>query len=237
MVSQETETDTESSQSDNINNIINSNNFSDSNKDKSLKYCIVKKEYLYWLAALVWYIGVIACGNTGYLLLLDAQNTYNNSDNEMYIMYLCWSFSIFIGLLLSYILFIPILKKNLIRILSLENPKIYEFFRIRFWFMLIFFDGGIFICTTYFAKDSLSHALIGALDFSVCISLGISGILYITEWKSFHEKCINLRDTGKDFIQNSNIIYSHKSPVFNDNNLEINNDDYISNSSVISNTL
>ena len=131
--------------------------------------CVVRKELLYWLAALVWLIGVLACADTGSKLLVDAQERYPKE--SLYIVWICWSASVLLGILLAVVLFVPILRNNLQRILSLEAPRIHEFFRVRFWFMLIFFDGGIFVLTKFFAKDALSHAIIGALDFSVALSL------------------------------------------------------------------
>lgn len=153
--------------------------------------CSVDKEILYWLAALVWLVGVLATGETGTNLLVDAQRRYDNKD--MWIVYTCWALSVAVGLTFAHLLFVPIFKKNLVRILALEDPRIYQFFRMRFWFMLIFFDGSIYLVTKLFAKDELSHALIGALDFSVCVSLSVSGFLYFTEWKSFRQKCIEAR--------------------------------------------
>lgn len=164
--------------------------------------CLVDKEILYWLAALVWVIGILATGETGSKLLVDAQERYGSE--QLWIVWLSWALSGTIGLILAYVLFVPILKRNLARILALEQPHIHEFFRMRFWFMLIFFDGGIFVVTEYCAKDRLSHALIGALDFSVCISLTVSGFLYFTEWESFRQKCIENRTEVDGVIGTAN---------------------------------
>lgn len=141
---------------------------------------------------MVWVIGILATGETGSNLLLDAQERFDV--DHMWIYHLCWALSAVVGLTFAYLLFVPILKRNLTRILALEEPHIHEFFRMRFWFMLIFFDGGIFVVTKFCARDALSHALIGALDFSVCISLTVSGFLYFTEWAGFRQKCVEQRN-------------------------------------------
>ncbi len=85
------------------------------------------------LAALVWFSGAAVLMIKATLLVLEAQQLYSGYE---------WSggvvaAGVLIGVLKAKYLFTPICRKNLRRIAALEQPLIWQFYRLRFFAFLI----------------------------------------------------------------------------------------------------
>lgn len=91
------------------------------------------KRTLKLLASLVWYSGGVVLSIKSSILLFEAQNISPN---------LIWIWlAVFSGLMIGYIkaryLFRRLCIKNLKRIDALNNPKLWQFYRIPFFFFLL----------------------------------------------------------------------------------------------------
>jgi hypothetical protein len=136
----------------------------------------VRKKTLKILAGFVWYTGFLALMVKSLKLFSEAYSL--NSNIESLMGTLLFTF-ILVALKTKYI-FIKTCQKNLNRIDALENPKVWEFYRVRFFLFLISMIGlGAYL-------SSISHGNywflmgIGVLDMSVGLSLFISGFIF---WK------------------------------------------------------
>ena len=101
-------------------------------KDKSSQL-IVSNRTLNILAAIVWYTG-------GIVLLLKGSNLLIEADTikpEKYWPQLAAITGLFFGSLKARFLFNKSCQKNLNRIAALNRPRIWQFFRIRFFVALI----------------------------------------------------------------------------------------------------
>jgi hypothetical protein len=191
--------------SDNKNLLVCSDTESDVSQDRHSEHafsatrfpcCIVDKKILFWMAAAVWIGGVVACSEKGTTLLLAAHE--DMASHTKWIVFLCAALGVFTGLVLGYFLFIPILKKNIDRIVHLESPRIYDCYRLRFWVFLMIVGGGGSILTNMYAEDAQSMAIIGGLDISVGLSLGSSFVIYFTEWSAFRNACDKIRNRQRN---------------------------------------
>jgi len=136
----------------------------------------VKKQTLKKLAGFVWYTGFLALFIKALKLFTEAYALDNN------LLTLCWIF-LFTALLVilkTKYIFIRTCRKNLVRIESLKEPKIWEFYRVRFFIFLI----TMMVLGAYLSRISHGNYWflmgIGVLDMSVGLSLLFSSFLF---WK------------------------------------------------------
>ena len=128
------------------------------------------------LAASVWYIGSLILILKGGSLLIEAEGLKPGQ---------AWTWSaaiigLFLGGLKAKILFRKVCKKNLNRIAGLEQPKIWQFYRLRF-FVFLFFMSTIGAFLSRLAHDNYPFLLsMAALDLSIATALmGSSYIFWI----------------------------------------------------------
>ncbi|NQV49238.1 MAG: hypothetical protein HQ507_01980 [Candidatus Marinimicrobia bacterium] len=128
------------------------------------------------LAALVWYSGVFFLLSKGAELSNDAQEL----EPEKWGKTLAWMGGILVGIVKTRFIFLRSCRKNLARIDGLKAPKIWEFYRIQFFFFL-----GLMILTGGFLSRTAQghHAYLVAvamLDISIGTALLLSSQLF---WK------------------------------------------------------
>jgi hypothetical protein len=132
------------------------------------------KKILKLLAILVWYIGVVALSIKSYKLFFQA---YSINSNITYL-----ALVLLIGVLLSLLktkyIFIKSCKKNLQRIDSLKNPKIWNFYRFRF---ILFLIAVILLGTwlSHLASGNYIFLLIvGVVDMALALALLFSSYIF-----------------------------------------------------------
>ena len=134
----------------------------------------VRKKTLKILAGFVWYTGFLALLIKSLKLFKEAYAL--NSDIETWVLILLFTL-ILVGFKTKYI-FIQTCQKNLNRIDGLQNPKVWEFYRVRFFiFLITMISLGVYL-------SSISHGNywlligIGVLDMSVGFSLLLSSFVF-----------------------------------------------------------
>jgi hypothetical protein len=134
------------------------------------------KKTLKILAALVWYTGFLALVIKATVIFIQAY-ALDNSLNTLFIVLLITL--VIVGLKVKYI-FRKVCRKNLERIVLLKSPKIWEFYRVRFFIFLIsMITLGAFL--SRMAEGNYWFLMgVGVLDLSVGLSLFFSGFLF---WK------------------------------------------------------
>ena len=129
------------------------------------------------LAVLVWIIGGVMLIRKGGELLIEA---FALNPLSVWI-----GFSIMLGVLLgslkSKYLFVKSCKKNLIRIDALEEPRLWQFYRPKFFFFLTLMIGtGVTL--SRLAHGSFPFLLgVAALDISIATALLSSSVVYWQE--------------------------------------------------------
>lgn len=94
---------------------------------------MVSHKTLKILAALLWYVGVFILLTKGSELAQDAQDLAPEKRGQG----LAWLGGIVVGLIKTRFIFIKSCRKNLARINALQMPKIWQFYRSRFFVALI----------------------------------------------------------------------------------------------------
>jgi len=136
----------------------------------------VEKRTLKLLAAFVWYTGFMALVIKATLLFVEA---YTLNDNALLFITVLLFTSLLIYFKVKYI-FSKVCKKNLKRIDALTKPKLWEFYRIRFFiFLITMIILGAFL--SRMAEGNYWFLMgVGVIDSSVGLSLFFSGFLF---WK------------------------------------------------------
>jgi len=137
----------------------------------------VKKNTLKVLAGAVWYIGFFTLLMKSLMLFSEAYSI----NNDILTLLLILLFTFILVVVKTKYIFIKTCKKNLKRIESLKEPKIWNFYRVRFFIFLVTMItlGG------YLSKISQGDYWflmgVGVLDLSVGLSLFFSSFVF---WKS-----------------------------------------------------
>ncbi len=131
----------------------------------------VSRKVLKYLAMIVWYIGFIMLSIKSYALFEEA---YDINSNLLYI-----SSFLVVGLVLGLVktkyIFIPACLKNLKRIDSLENPKLWQFYRIPF-FLFLFSMITLGAYLSHLAQGNYIFLVsVGIVDMALAIALLYSG--------------------------------------------------------------
>ncbi len=128
------------------------------------------------LAALLWYSG-------GIILFFKAQSLLAEADSlnpESHWLWLAILIGIFIGLLKIVFIFRKVCRKNLARIYTLPEPKIWQFYRTGFY---IFLTCMVILGSSlsYAAQGNFSFLIVMAiLDFSLAVALlGSSYVFWV----------------------------------------------------------
>jgi hypothetical protein len=136
------------------------------------------KRTLKWLAAAVWIIGGFVLLRKTNSLLSEAYAIHANSLNIT----LTVLGGVAFGSVKSFFLFRKSCRRNLARIDALTQPKIWQFFRLQFYFLLALMIG------TGATLSRLAHGnypfLLGvsALDLSIGVALLSSSVIYGETW-------------------------------------------------------
>lgn len=135
------------------------------------KWLGTSKKMLIRLAALVWFAGVFILLFKSTALLIEAVRT----GAPFLAAVLAAATGVVIGVIKAKYLFIRICEKNIQRILALKSPKIWQFYRTRFFFFL-----ALMIAFGNWAYRLSSHsavllAALAVLELSVSTALLISG--------------------------------------------------------------
>jgi hypothetical protein len=144
-------------------------------KDKSPQL-IVSNRILNILAAIVWYTG-------GIVLLLKGSNLLIEADTikpEKYWPQLAAITGLFFGSLKARFLFNKSCQKNLNRIAALNRPRIWQFFRIRFFVALIIMITMSVILSGLVHNNYIILISVAILDLSISIALLGSSYVF---WK------------------------------------------------------
>ncbi|MFC1760422.1 hypothetical protein ACFLZD_02750 [Candidatus Neomarinimicrobiota bacterium] len=144
-------------------------------KDKSPQL-IVSNHILNILAAIVWYTG-------GIVLLLKGSNLLIEADTikpEKYWPQLAAITGLFFGSLKARFLFNKSCQKNLNRIAALNRPRIWQFFRIRFFVALIVMITMSVILSGLVHNNYIILISVAILDLSISIALLGSSYVF---WK------------------------------------------------------
>ena len=128
------------------------------------------------LAALVWYIGVVVLLTKSGFLFLEAQK---NGADQLFILMAVLS-GIVIGKIKAKYLFYNIGKKNIDRINLLTNPKLWQFYRKRFFaFLFLMIALGQYLSGVAYGENMALIAL-AVLELSVAFALFLSSHCF---WK------------------------------------------------------
>ena len=144
-------------------------------KDKSPQL-IVSNRILNILAAIVWYTGGIVLLLKGSNLLIEA----NTLKPEKYWLQLAAITGLFLGSLKARFLFNRSCQKNLNRIAALNRPRIWQFFRIRFFVALMVMIVMSIILSGFVHNNYILLISVAILDISISIALLGSSYVF---WK------------------------------------------------------
>ncbi len=128
------------------------------------------------LAALVWYTGVVVLIAKSSALFLEASK---GGADQLFILMaiLC---GIVIGMIKAKYLFYNICKKNIYRIKLLTNPKLWQFYRKRFFvFLFLMISLGKYLSGVAYGENIALIAL-AVLELSIAFALFLSSHCF---WK------------------------------------------------------
>ena len=129
------------------------------------------KKMLIRLAASVWFAGVFILLFKSTALLIEAVRT----GAPFFAAVLAAATGVAIGMLKAKYLFIRICEKNIQRILALKSPKIWQFYRTRFFFFLAFMITFGNCAHRFSSRSAVLLAALAVLELSVSTALLISG--------------------------------------------------------------
>lgn len=130
----------------------------------------VSHQTLKLLAALLWYIGVFILLTKGAELARDAQELQPENCGQS----IAWIIGISVGLIKTRFIFIKSCQKNLKRINTLEQPKLWQFYRYQFFIalgLMLFLGASL----SRMSQDNYTFLIaVAALDISIGTALLIS---------------------------------------------------------------
>ena len=133
------------------------------------------KKTLVILSAVTWILGGIFLFLKGYSLLKEA-NTINSN---MEIISAVMVTAFIVGLIKNRFIFSKFNLKNLNRIDNLEEPKIYQFFETRFFFLLCLMIVLGIILSRMAAGNYIALLAVGTLDLALATALIKSSTLFL----------------------------------------------------------
>jgi len=132
------------------------------------------KNTLKILSAVVWYIGFIALSLKSYRLCVEAYALDDDLINLLFFLMM----GFLLGLIKTKYIFIKSCKKNLERIEGLENPKIWQFYRVGFFiFLAVVITLGAFLSRRA-SGDYWLLMSVGVVDMALALALFFSGFLF-----------------------------------------------------------
>ncbi len=134
---------------------------------------IVTKDILKILAALTWYTGGVVLALKGGILLIEA----NHLSSEQGWIWIAAAGGISLGILKARYIFINNCERNLDRINSLAEPRIWQFYRPRFFiFLALMIIAGATLSTMSYGNYSY---LISIAIVDISIATALLGSSYI----------------------------------------------------------
>jgi hypothetical protein len=138
------------------------------------------KNILKILAMIVWYIGFVALSLKSYKLFAEAYSIDNNF--SYLVLFLLIGF--LLSLLKTKYIFRKSCQKNLQRIYKLEEPKLWQFYRIGFFiFLLIVISLGAFL-SRLASGDYYFLLSVGVIDMALALALFFSGFEFFRRSRS-----------------------------------------------------
>jgi len=138
-----------------------------------------KRKSLKLLAMVVWYIGFIALALKSYKLFSEAYSL----DSNLSLMVLFLLIGFLLSLLKTKYIFRKSCKTNLLRIDSLKEPKIWNFYRIEFFiFLIMVISLGAFLSHSA-SGNYYFLVLVGMVDMALALALLFSGVEFFLSYK------------------------------------------------------
>ena len=126
------------------------------------------------LAKVVWYIGFFALSLKSYSLFAEAYSI----DNNIYYLSSFLLIGVALSLLKTKYIFVSSCQKNLIRIENLENPKIWQFYRLRFFiFLIAVISLGAFL-SRMASGEYWFLVSVGVIDMALALALLLSSRVF-----------------------------------------------------------
>jgi len=142
---------------------------------------MTKQSSLYVLAALIWIGGAVSLLAKGVILLLNAEDIRGGQPWP----WIAFASGILIGVIKSRLFLLKSCQKNLDRISGLLKPKLWQFYRVRFFiFLAVVISLGILVSSL--SKDNYTGlCIIGAVDLSVGMGLFLSSYAFLKGRRKF----------------------------------------------------
>ena len=126
------------------------------------------------LAMLVWYIGFIALALKSYALFAEAYTI----DSNLYLLVAILLAGLLLSLLKTRYIFVPACRKNLARIEALDQPRIWQFYRVGFFLFL----AGVISLGAWLSRmaagDYAFLVSVGVVDMALSLALFFSGFVF-----------------------------------------------------------
>jgi hypothetical protein len=135
------------------------------------------KRTLKLLAMIVWYIGFIALSLKSYALFAEAYSI----DNTVYKLIALLILGLLLSLLKTKYIFTKACRKNLARIEALDDPKIWQFYRVGFFLFL----AGVISLGAWLSRMAVGDynflVSVGVVDMALALALFFSGFVFFGE--------------------------------------------------------
>ena len=135
------------------------------------------KRTLKLLAMIVWYIGFIALSLKSYALFAEAYTI----DNTVYKLIALLMIGLLLSLLKTKYIFTKACRKNLARIEALDDPKIWQFYRVGFFLFL----AGVISLGAWLSRMAAGDynflVSVGVVDMALALALFFSGFVFFGE--------------------------------------------------------
>jgi hypothetical protein len=129
------------------------------------------------LAALVWYIGPVILFTKG----ADLANQAFDMEPKGWGRQFSWIAGIIVGLIKTRYIFLKSCRKNMTRIDALETPKLWQFYRVRFFFSL----GMMMLLGATLSRVSAGNhtflVFVATLDISIGTALLLSSKVFLEQ--------------------------------------------------------
>lgn len=126
---------------------------------------------------IVWYIGFIALSLKSYALFAEAYSI----DNTVYKLIALLILGLLLSLLKTKYIFTKACRKNLARIEALDDPKIWQFYRVGFFLFL----AGVISLGAWLSRMAVGDynflVSVGVVDMALALALFFSGFVFFGE--------------------------------------------------------
>ena len=142
---------------------------------------MTKHRSLYFLAALVWFVGAVVLLSKGVMILIHAEGIKGGQPWP----WIAFGSGILIGAIKARLFLFKSCQKNLDRIAGPSNPRWWQFYRVGFFvFLAVVITLGIFV-SRLSGENYTTLCIIGAVDLSVGMGLFLSGYAFLKRSRKF----------------------------------------------------